>query len=190
VVFAGVVASTTILWLSQFYTEGLSIIGFLIPLATLTGVFGAVRILISVIGAPLSGLISDLSGRRWAVVAVLLLLGAGFMWMMSAEMLAVALVGAILTTLTAGGVQGLVPAIVGDRAPVGQQSRILGVVFTVGDFGSAIGPPLGLALIPFVGLGSLYRLCALIFVLVGLFALSWAVKEKQKGRIDFYAENP
>jgi MFS family permease len=90
-----------------------------------------------------------------------------------------AIVGAFSATVAAGSVQGLVPAIVGDRVGGAQQSRALSIVFIIGDLGSALGPPLGLWLVPLLGLGSVYRLCALLFFLVGMFAVWFALIESR-----------
>ena len=176
---AGVLSATTILWLSQFVDGGISLVGLAVPLATLTGSFVALRVLISMLSAPAAGSISDKSGRRWIVLTLALILGGLGLWLMSFPILIPALAGALLATISAGGIQGLVPATVGDWIGVGQQSRALGIVFTVGDFGSALGPPLGLWMISFVGLGGVYRMCALLFFMIGGFAAWQASKERK-----------
>jgi len=73
-VFAGVIYSTTILWLSQFIDGGISVSRFFIPLATLTGGFSAGRVLVSMTGAPAAGRLSDSSDRRWPVMAGIMVL--------------------------------------------------------------------------------------------------------------------
>ena len=173
-VFAGVITSTTILWLGQFVEGRLFIGGIILPLATLTGTFVVIRVLLSMLSAPLSGFISDRIGKRWIVLAVILLGGAAGLRLMGSLTLAVALVGAVLATLSAGGIQGLVPAVVGDRVNMTRQSRVLGVVYTIGDIGSAIGPLMALFLVPLIGIGKLFNICALVFVIAGLFALLMA----------------
>ena len=127
--------------------------------------------------APLSGFISDRLGRRWVVMVVVFAIGAGGLWLMSLQVVAVAVIGALIATVSAGSIQSLVPAIVGDQAGVGEQSRVIGVVYTIGDLGSAIGPVFGLMLVPLIGLGSLYQICAVLFGLVGLFAAFLACRE-------------
>jgi len=176
-VFAGVLTATTILWLAQFVDGGISLPGLVLPLATLTGGFVAVRVLVSMLSAPLSGSISDHLGRRWAVMVVVFAVGAGGLWLMSLQIAAVAVIGALMATVSAGSIQSLVPAIIGDQAGVGEPSRVIGVVYTIGDLGSAIGPMFGLMLVPLIGLGSVYQICAVLFGLVGLFAAFLAFRE-------------
>jgi MFS family permease len=177
-VFAGVITSTTILWLGQFVEGEVALGEIVVPLATLTGAFVVLRVLLSMVSAPLSGLISDRVGKRWIVLGLVLLVGAAGLWLMGSLVLAVALFGAVLATVSAGGIQGLVPAVVGDRVSHARQSRVLGVVYTIGDIGSAIGPPMALFLVPLIGIGCLFRICAGIFGAAGLFGLLMAGREK------------
>jgi MFS family permease len=176
-VFAGVLTATTILWLAQFVDGGISLPGLVLPLATLTGGFVAVRVLVSMLSAPLSGSISDRLGRRWAVMVVVFAVGAGGLWLMSLQIAVIAVIGALMATVSAGSIQSLVAAIIGDQAGVEEPSRVIGVVYTIGDLGSAIGPMFGLMLVPLIGLGSVYQICAVLFGLVGIFAAFLAFRE-------------
>jgi MFS family permease len=178
IVFAGVMASTTIVWLKQFVIHGVTLGGILIPLASLTGGFVALRVLVSVVSAPLSGRLSDWLGRRWAVMAAILMLGALGLWIMSFPIFVPSLLGAFLGYFTTGGIPALAPAIIGDHAGVDNRGRALSLVFTIGDLGSAIGPPMALGLIPLIGVGGVYELCALLFGLAGIFAIWQALLEK------------
>jgi MFS family permease len=176
---AGVISATTILWLSQFVGGGVSLAGFAVPLATLTGSFVAIRVVISMLSAPAAGSISDKLGRRWVVLTLALVFGGLGLWLMSFPTLIPALPGALFATISAGGIQSLVPATVGDWVESAQQSRALGLIFTVGDFGSALGPAIGLWLIGFVGMGGVYQMCALLFFIIGIFAAWQAAKERK-----------
>jgi hypothetical protein len=51
-------------------------------------------------------------------------------------------------------------------------------VFTIGDFASAIAPPLAFWLLPRTSIGWIYRLCAGVFGAVALFALWQAAREQ------------
>jgi MFS family permease len=77
----------------------------------------------------------------------------------------------------------LAPAIIGDRVKEEHRSRTLSIVFTFGDLGSAIGPPLALGLLPHIGLGNIYLLCAGIFGLSGVFSFWHARHEKKRQSI-------
>jgi MFS family permease len=183
-IFAGVLTSTTILWLSQFMpAEGASLNGWVMPLATLSGSFIAIRVLVSVVSAPLVGRFSDWVGRRWLVLALILLVfGGGGLWLLSLPVFALSMIGALLSAVAGGSIQVIVPTIIGDRVANNQQARVLGIVFTAGDLGSAIGPALALALVPFTGLRILYGFCAVLYGFTAIFAafLAWGERERRQ----------
>ena len=112
-VFAGVMAATTILWLERYVGRELSLAWIVVPLATLTGAFSALRVLTGIVGAPIAGGTSDRLGRRWPVMAVGLTIGAFGTWLMGGSVIWVALFGAILAAITSGSVSALSPAIIG-----------------------------------------------------------------------------
>ncbi len=176
-VFAGVIAATTILWLERFVGRELTLAWIVVPLATLTGGFSAVRVLSSIVGAPLAGRVSDRLGRRWPVMVVGLAAGAVGTWLMSGSVIWLALFGALLAAVTSGSVQALAPAIIGDRVEGARQSRALSVVFSLGDLASALGPPLALGLLAVLGISGVYRMSAIVLGLAGVFALAQARHE-------------
>lgn len=172
-VFAGVLAATTILWLEGLAGERLNFLNMVtLPLATLTGAFIAVRATISILSAPSAGYLSDRLGRRWPVVALGLLLGAVGVWLMSRKVPAQAVIGALIAAIAGGSVQSLVPAIIGDRVDEWQRGRALGVIYIAGDLGSTLGPPMALGLLNggITSLGGVYQGCAILFLVVALFA--------------------
>ncbi len=170
-VFAGVLNATTILWLAQYLDGGLELGGAFVPLATVTGAFVALRVLVSVISAPPVGALSDRIGRRWPVIAGLLLAGMLGIFAMSLPALLWAAAGALAASLTTGGAPSLVGALIGDHTPGRQHGRALGMVYSVGDLGSALGPVFALWLIPFIGIAPVYQIAAVIYGLAGVFAL-------------------
>ncbi len=177
IIYAGVLSSTTILWLSQFVKNGrFSFNGFALPLATLTGAMIALRVLVSVFSAPQVGRISDYFGRRWLILAIVTMtFGAGGLYLLSMPIFAVSIIGALLSSIASGSIPAIIPAIIGDRIPQQLQSRTLGLIFTAGDLGSAIGPPLALGLFPVIGLQNLFLGCALLYGVTALFlgGLAW-----------------
>jgi len=170
-VFAGVLASTTILWLQQFFDHGITVANTLIPLATATGIFSALRIFVSILSAPVSGKLSDLMGKRWLVIATLFIIGTIGMLLMASISIWTAVTGALLSAITGGGIQALAPSLVGDSTTGKQHGRALSIVFTVGDLGSAIGPPLALFLIPLYSIRFMYIICAILFLITFLTSL-------------------
>ena len=173
-VFAGVLAATSILWLSQYFDAGMSLFNRLVPLATLTGGIVALRTVVSIISASLAGRISDRVGRRWVVIAVSTLIGGIGVWLMSADLFLLSIIGAFTAAVTGGSVQSLVPAIAGDQVDDAQRGRALGIIFTIGDLGSTLGPPVALSLLnaKLMTLTTLYRGCAILFGAVALQAFT------------------
>lgn len=177
---AGILASTTILWLSLYFEGGLTAAGVPLKLATLTGLFVAVRTLTSVGGAPLAGWLSDRLGRRWGLIALVLFLGSLGLAGMTAAQFTLAAVGALTVALAGPGVQSLVPALIGDRIESTRRSKALGIVFSVGDLGSAIGPPLAFALLPLIELRGVYWAAAGFMLLSAAAALLPALREPKR----------
>jgi MFS family permease len=178
VVFAGVLAATGILWLSEFFGDSLVFRQAVIPIATLSGIFGSGRVLISVASAPGVGKLSDRLGKRWIVLAWVFVSGGLGLWAMSRPFFPLALAGALLAAVSGGSIPALVPAIVGDQTDSGSQGKALGLVYSVGDLGSAIGPPVALGLYPQIGLAPVYLGCA---VLYGILAIFCWVESRSEG---------
>jgi MFS family permease len=183
-IHAGVFASTTILWLSSFTGERLTTAWLEIPIATLTGILVAGRSVFSVLGAPVTGFISDRLGHRWGVMAAVLIIGAIGSWLMGGSTLLIALIGTLIAATSGSGVQSLAPAIAGDRIEFQHRGRVLSVMFTFGDIGSALGPPFALGLISTMPIGSIYRICAILFVLAASFAAWRSAVESRRGSTD------
>lgn len=169
-VFAGVLSATSALWLGGLVGKGLPLGAFLVPLATLTGAFIAMRAIVSLAGAQLAGQFSDLGGRRWFASALALLAGAAGLWFAASNTVPFAMAGALLASGAVGGVQAIVAAIAGDRGTPSERARMLGLAYTLGDLSSAIAPPLALALIGTLSIATIYRVCAGLLGLTVVFA--------------------
>jgi MFS family permease len=167
-VYAGVIASSSILWLTSLFQSSFYLTNITLPIATVTGAFVAMRTITSMLSGPISGEISDRLGRRWGVIAGLLFLGSLGTWLMGYSDAAVAIFGGFVAAIPGGGVQALIPALIGDRIDPEQESRVLGVVYTFGDLGSALGPVIGLGLIEKIGLPSIYRFCSLLLIVLAI----------------------
>ncbi len=162
-VTAGVLAAT----MGLLVQERLHSADPLLGVATLTGALVAGRTLFSMAAAPLAGTASDWLGNRWRVAAVGLAIGTVSMLLVTRNAPAAILAGISLGAVAAGSVQALVTALTGDLAGETQRGRAIGLVHTVGDLGSALGPPVAYALLPGAGLDGVYLLCAALFA-VGL----------------------
>ena len=158
-VVAGVLYAT----MGLLVQNRLHLIGPTLGVATLTGILVAGRTVLSMAAAPLAGIASDWLKSRWGVITWSLALGAISMVLVSREAPGPILMGITLGAVTSAAIQSLVITLTGDIANQTQRGRAIGIVHTAGDLGSAAGPPIAYALLPWVGLSSAYLLCAGLF---------------------------
>ena len=164
-VIAGVFAAT----MGLLVQDWLSSTSLTVGVATLTGLLMAGRTLLSVVAAPLAGAASDRLGSRWGMAAWGLAIGVVSMALVAWGEPVAILAGVSLGAVAGGSVQALVTALTGDLVSQAQRGRAIGLLHTAGDLGSAIGPLAAYALMPWIGLGGVYLLCA------GLFAVGLAL---------------
>jgi MFS family permease len=164
-VIAGVLAATLGLVVETWGRSGSLGIG----VATITGALMAGRTLLSMGSAPLAGVLSDRMRNRWRVAALSLGVGTIGMAMLAIGGTAVTLVGLMFGAAAGGGVQAIATTLTGDMAGRDRQGRAIGLLHTAGDLGSALGPPVAYALLPWLDLPGVYLLCAGLFA-VGLAA--------------------
>jgi len=162
---AGVLAAT----MGLLVQDRLQSASLTLGVATLTGALNAGKILLSMVAAPLAGTASDWLGSRWRVAGWGLAIGIISMALIAWGAPTAILTGVALGAVTVGSVQALVTALTGDLVGQAQRGRAIGLLHTVGDLGSAMGPPVAYALIPWIELQGVYLLCA------GLFAAGLAL---------------
>jgi MFS family permease len=177
-VTAGVLSAT----MGLLVQERLGAAGPFLGVATVTGLLLAGRMSLSMLAAPLSGMASDRLGGRWRVSAWTLAIGTAGMALVAQSALGVILAGIALNAVASGGVQVLTTALTGDLVSQEQRGRAIGLLHTTGDLGSALGPPVAYALIPWVGLPGVYWLCAVLFASQWLLVL-WLQPRQQRDRI-------
>jgi len=158
-VIAGVLMATTAL----LVRDRLGSAGALLGVATLTGLLTAGRTSLSMLAAPLAGAASDRLGSRWQVCAWALAIGAAGMSLAAGTAPAAILAGIALAAAASGGIQTLTTALTGDLVSQEQRGRAIGLLHTAGDLGSAVGPPVAYALLPYLTLTGVYGLCAALF---------------------------
>jgi len=186
-VVSGVLNATLGLLLQQELGARIQIAGRSIGVATLTGSGIGFSTLLAMTSAPVMGALSDRAGNRWNVAAIGLVPGvAGFVLLTIGAPWSI-VAGIPLVALASGSNQSLSTTLLSDLSPPGEQSRSLGLLFTVGDLASAVGPPLAYALIPFVGIraGYLVSAGALAAMLVTALSLSthWMPGTRQMSAI-------
>jgi MFS family permease len=177
---AGVLSSTFGLFLLEMLGERTRIAGYTLGIATLTGLGLGLSRLISMVAAPYLGGVSDRASSRWQVVAGGLVPGIAGFGLLSLGLPLPAIFSVPLTAVTAGSNQSLATALVGDLGNSNWQSRRLGLLYTVGDLASAVGPPLAYALIPGIGIKNVYLLVALMLGAILLVALWRAGEARQR----------
>ena len=156
---SGVLAGTMGLLVQNRLGETDLIIG----VATLTGLLTAGQTLFSMAAAPLAGTLSDRIGSRWRVVVMGLIAGVVGFGLLAGDILGSVLIGILLIATAKGSVQSLATAMTGDAVNHAQRGRAIGLLHTVGDFASAVGPGIAYWLLPWLELSSLYIACAGIF---------------------------
>jgi MFS family permease len=165
-VIPGILTSTLGIFLLQKFGEQVQIGDRSLGIATLTGFGLGLSTLIAMVSALLAGRISDHIGDRWRSAAGGLLPGMiGFAFLALGFPLTISF-GIPLVAMTSGSNQSLSTVLIGEVGDNRRQSRQLGLLFTVGDFMSAIGPPLAYALMNLMEISALYLLSAGFFVII------------------------
>ncbi|MFQ5399888.1 MAG: MFS transporter [Anaerolineae bacterium] len=173
IVFAGVLVSTFSLFLKGLLGDSLQVGGRGIGISTLTGVGLGLSTVLSMVSAPLFGGLSDRIRNRWRAAAAGLSSGVAGYGLLALGMPLAMLIGLPLTSISSGSNQGLATALVGDLTAETQRGRSLGVLYTVGDIGSALGPLLAYGLIPYWGLNGIYGMAAVLMGVMLLAAVGW-----------------
>jgi hypothetical protein len=170
----GVLAATTILWLSDLFGNGVQISVIFVPIATISGIFTALSNLTSIGSTPFVGSISDKFKQRWPVIGWAIVLGSLGLWLMSGRIRGLALFGAFLVPIASSSTETLIPAVAGDQVVKKLRSRALGLINTAGDLGATIGPFAALGAInsEWLSLADIYKIGSICFGLVAVLALS------------------
>lgn len=169
-ILLGVVNSTTILWLSELAPSGFAWKSISIPAVVLSGSIIASRALVSTAVIRNLGKLSDRLGRRWIIVAGSAISGSIGLIMMANNSLLLAIVGTIAVGAALGGINLLYTVIAGEGTHSGQRGRTIGSVNVFGDFGSALGPLLAIGASPIISPSSVYKICAWLLLLLGVYA--------------------
>lgn len=162
-VYNGVIVSTTVLWLERFLGDGVKLFHTFVPIVTLAGIYSAFRILIGATSGPIAGAFTDRTGNRKTALVIMLIFGACTTFLLGLSIPILAFTGAILGSIATGAISTLVYAWAGDRFQ-SESARAIGMINSMGDLGSALGPIIALNLIPLFGLPKVYSSLGLIFI--------------------------
>jgi MFS family permease len=160
-VLAGILAAL----ISLIAREKLAPHFVILGVSTLTGMLSAARTAVSMASAPAAGLISDALKDRWSALAASLGFGCVGLSLLALDSPLPLILGLLLCAVPAGGVAVLTRILVGELSHRSIQGRAMGIVQTVGDLGSAIGPPLAFLVLPAAGLALIFRLSSAAFAL-------------------------
>ncbi len=175
---AGMLLPTFGLFLQTHLGDTVQFASFSLGVASLTGLALGINGLISMVAAPVFGNLSDKTRSRWPVVTGGLLPGIAGFGLLTVALPLAPFAAIPLTAISSGSNQSLSTAIIGDLSGSQQRGRRLGILFTIGDFTSAVGPPLAYALIPWLGITSVYMLCACIFLAMFAVSLGWTIAHR------------
>lgn len=177
-VVAGIMIATLGRYLADMLGSTVSIGQLTVGVATITGLALGLSTLLGMVAAPAAGRLSDRFRSRWGVVSGGLTCGlTGFSLLALGTPLAL-ISGLPLVSISSGSNQGLSTTLMGDLSPRIHHGRRLGILFTVGDLASAVGPPLAYALLPVIGLSAIYGASAGLIGVMLLIALLWTGKAR------------
>ena len=172
-VMAGVMAATLSLLLLDRLGDSLTLGRLTLGVATVTGLLLAARMLLAMASAPVMGSLSDAEAGRWRLMPWTLLAAAVGMALLACGPPLLLVIGALLGAVASGGLQALIVALTGDLTPASRRGRSVGLLQTLGDIGSAAGPLLAYALLPYLGLAGVYFLCAGLLLLTLILLCCW-----------------
>ena len=159
---AGMLTGTFALYMSESFGESLSFFGREWGITSIAGIFLGIGTFISVIASPLFGALSDHWGNRWRVIfwgTVIGVVGYGLLTFTQPLLL---VAGVFLLNISSGGNQSMATTLMGDLGQHRGRGILLGLLYTIGDLTSAIGPFLAFnLLIPNAGIRSVYIFSAI-----------------------------
>ena len=166
---AGFLLATFGRFLAERWGETVQIGSWTLGIATATGLGLGLTTAVSMVSASTAGSLSDWWGSRWwTAVGGLLFLASGFLLLSRADSVGLILLGFPLLSLGSGSIQSLSTALLGDLVRGAQRGRYLGIFYTVGDVASAVGPPLGYAILASgAGFGVLYGVAGGLALVMG-----------------------
>ncbi len=161
-VMAGIFFPTFGLYLRQMLGESVRLLGREVGVTTLTGFGLGLSTFLGMWFGLGIGHWSDRGKNRWLIAAAglipgilgFLILAFGPVWMTALAL--------PLNSMTSGSNQGMATVLLGHEVKEQERGRWLGVLFTVGDLASAIGPLLAFALLDTLPVTTVYLLPLLL----------------------------
>jgi MFS family permease len=175
-VVAGILIATFGGYLVETIGESVHVGEAVVGVATITGAALGASTLIGMVAAPMAGRLSDRYRSRWGVASGGLAIGMTGFTLLAVGTPTGLILGLPMTSISSGSNQSLSTTLTGDLSPRKIHGRRLGILFTIGDLASAVGPPIAYALIPVIGLSVIYGACAVLLTGMMIVAVTWATK--------------
>ena len=140
IVNAGMFFPTFSLFIETTLGESINIIGRTVGAASIAGVSQSFSILLGLLIIPAAGALSDRVANRWQVGAATVVPAIVGLWLLPIGTLSVILLSVPLISITAGSIRSVTTAILGDVTPEAARGKTMGLLFSVGDLCSAVGP--------------------------------------------------
>ena len=138
---------------------------WILPVASLTGVLLAARLLAYMMMTPTSGYLLDrLDDRRIVAAGGVLAVLAGLAVLIGGRSVAAVVAGVLLVAIGEGFSQPALVVWTGDGAPAHLRGVVMGGLSTAGDLGAALGPLVGYAVLDSAGIRSTYALCVALTI--------------------------
>lgn len=176
-IFLGILGAVLPLLLEERIGEVVVLAGLTIPLATFTGALSASNQLVSLLVSPLSGWMSDYSQQRWGLILFALVLGSAAMALTAVGAGVILIIATMLGAVATSVLQTQVMTLIGDYSKSNRRGRVLGILNTVGDLGSAGGPLLAYTLLPIIALEGIFWLSTAVLIL----AIPWTYLIARRG---------
>ncbi|MCH2521317.1 MAG: MFS transporter [Dehalococcoidia bacterium] len=180
-IWSGAVSGTIGHYLRYRFGLEIEVLTVVVGISTFTGIMLGVRSLAEVFIGPAGGYLSDQYGRVKALV-ITMVFAAGSIMLLSLNLGLLASAVVLIVTFVSGVLVTMqLLALVGEMAEDMSRTETLSVYSTFQDFGSALGPFIGLSLIEASQLPELYRTGG--FILLFFAAVFPLISKKQYLRI-------
>lgn len=158
-IFSGFVISLV----SVIVKEKISPFFIAIGVSALAGIVSSGKTVVGIIVSPIIGFLSDKSKNRWQIIIVILLLGTAGLFLLTLPAPFFTLLGLFLCAIPASSLLVLTRTFVSDHYWGRDiQGQAVGFIYTAGDLGSAVGPPLALYLLSHISLGFMFTVSAIV----------------------------
>lgn len=182
-VFSGLVTASLGFFLGERFGQEIAFLGIAIGVTSSTGLLLAAQWSLGLPLAPLLGYLSDRFGRLPLISGGFMLGALGLILLATASSLQLILIGVFFAFVAATALTVILSATAGDLAPPERRSAVMSSYVTFLDFGSALGPLIGLSFASLATLQAIYGSAAIVLLLAAVLfrkAFSW----KEVGDLD------